>query len=236
VDYAIMKTGGKQYRVKPGDLLDVEKLPAEEGSYIELGDVLAVSRDGELTLGDPMVADASVLAQVRSQYKDTKILVFKYKRKVRYRRKKGHRQSYTRLYITSISHAGEEIALPESPDKPVPVEELVDEAVVATAVATDEPEEEPAEAVAEVEDAAEDEDPAEDEAPVEVVEETAEESAESDEEMPVAEVADTAEDGSPVETADEAPEGAQDELEAPANEDEGASKDSDEEPQSRGDG
>ena len=144
-----MKTGGKQYRVKPGDLLDVEKLPAEEGSYIELGDILAVSRDGELTLGDPMVADASVLAQVRSQYKDTKILVFKYKRKVRYRRKKGHRQSYTRLYITSISHAGEEIALPEWPDKPVPVEELADEAVGTTAVATDEPEEEPAEAVGE---------------------------------------------------------------------------------------
>ena len=154
-----MKTGGKQYRVKPGDLLDVEKLPAEEGSYIELGDILAVSRDGELTLGDPMVADASVLAQVRSQYKDTKILVFKYKRKVRYRRKKGHRQSYTRLYITSISHAGEEIALPEWPDKPVPVEELADEAVGATAVATDEPEEEPAEAVAEVEDVAADEAP-----------------------------------------------------------------------------
>ena len=220
-----MKTGGKQYRVKPGDLLDVEKLPAEEGSYIELGDILAVSRDGELTLGDPMVADASVLAQVRSQYKDTKILVFKYKRKVRYRRKKGHRQSYTRLYITSISHAGEEIALPEWPDKPVPVEELADEAVGATAVATDEPEEEPAEAVAEVEDVAADE----------VVDESTEESAEPDEETPDADVADTAEDGSPVESADEAPEGAQDEPEAPAKEDEAASEESDEEPQSRGD-
>ena len=224
-----MKTGGKQYRVKPGDLLDVEKLPAEEGSYIELGDILAVSRDGELTLGDPMVADASVLAQVRSQYKDTKILVFKYKRKVRYRRKKGHRQSYTRLYITSISHAGEEIALPEWPDKPVPVEELADEAVGTTAVATDEPEEEPAEAVAEVEDVAADE------APVEVVDESTEESAEPDEETPDADVADTAEDGSPVESADEAPEGAQDEPEAPAKEDEAASEESDEEPQSRGD-
>ena len=216
-----MKTGGKQYRVKPGDLLDVEKLPAEEGSYIELGDVLAVSRDGDLTLGDPMVAEASVLAQVRSQYKDTKILVFKYKRKVRYRRKKGHRQSYTRLYITSISHAGEEIGLPEWPDKPAPVEGPIDEAVVATAVAIDEPDQKPAEAAAEVVDeAAEDDAPvaavdqaAEDEAPVAAVDEAAEDEAAAEvvdeaaeDEAPVAVVDEAAEDEAPVAVVDEAAE------------------------------
>ena len=169
VDYAIMKTGGKQYRVSPGDVLDVEKLPAEEGSYVEIGDVLAVSRDGELTLGNPMVADASVLAQVRSQYKDAKVLVFKYKRKVRYRRKKGHRQPYTRLHITSISHAGAEIGQPGWPDEPALVEGPVDEAAIV-AVADDEAEEEPVEAIAAVEEAEE----PEEEAPTSEIEETAE--------------------------------------------------------------
>ena len=233
-----MKTGGKQYRVRPGDELDVEKLPVEEGSYVEIGDILAVSRDGELTLGNPMVADASVLAQVRSQYKDTKILVFKYKRKVRYRRKKGHRQPYTRLYITSISHAGEEIGVQEWPDEPSAIEEPVEDAVVATAVAVEEPEE------AEVEETAEDDAPVEvveeaaeesegsDEAPVAEVADTAEGSAESDE-VAVAEVADTADDESPAEVSGDAQEETSEEPEAP-NEDEDVSDDSDDENQSRG--
>ena len=237
-----MKTGGKQYRVQPGDELDVEKLPVEEGSYVEIGDILAVSRDGELTLGSPMVADASVLAQVRSQYKDTKILVFKYKRKVRYRRKKGHRQPYTRLYITSISHAGEEIGVPEWPDEPSAIEEPVEDAVVATPVAVEEPEEAATEA--------EVEETAEDDAPVEVVEEVVEESEGSDEapvaevadtaegslgsdEVAVAELADTADDESPAEVSGEAQEETAEEPEAPS-EDEDASDDSDEEHQSRG--
>ena len=110
MDYAIVKTGSKQYRVKPGDVIDVEKLPAEEGSSMELNEVLAVSRDGEIVVGDPLVRDASVIAEVRGHDRDKKIIVFKYKRKVRYRRKKGHRQAYTRLAITSIWLDGEEIA------------------------------------------------------------------------------------------------------------------------------
>ncbi len=184
VDYAIMKTGGKQYRVSPGDVLDVEKLPAEEGAYVEIGDVLAVSRDGELTVGNPMVADASVLAHVRSQYKDDKVLVFKYKRKVRYRRKKGHRQPYTRLQITSISHAGIEIGQPEWPEEPTLVEEPVDEAA-AVAVAEDEAEEEPVEST------------------VDTVQAEEPEAEELGEEAPVAEVEEPAEDGTPVEASDE---------------------------------
>ena len=67
MDYAILRTGSRQYRVKRGDVIDVDKLPVEEGSSIELTDVLAVSRDGDVTIGNPLVPDASVLAQVRAQ-------------------------------------------------------------------------------------------------------------------------------------------------------------------------
>ena len=124
--YAILQSGGKQYRVKPGDVIDVEKLPVEEGSSIELADVLAVFRDGEVSFGSPLLPDASVLAEVKGQGKDKKIIVFKYKRKVRYRRKKGHRQRYTRLAITAILLGGEEIGVDEKPEVEV-VDELQDE-------------------------------------------------------------------------------------------------------------
>jgi large subunit ribosomal protein L21 len=102
MDYAIFRTGGKQYRVKPGDVLDVEKLPLPAGSIAELGDVLAVCENGEVTFGSPVLSGARVLAQVQSQHQDRKILVFKYLAKKRYRRKKGHRQNYTRLVIQDI--------------------------------------------------------------------------------------------------------------------------------------
>lgn len=102
MDYAVFKTGGKQYRVKPGDTLDVELLPDEVDSLAEFGEVLAVSRDGELTVGSPVVPGAKVRAQVKSHYKDRKVMVYKYKAKTRYRRKRGHRQSYTRVVIQDI--------------------------------------------------------------------------------------------------------------------------------------
>ena len=102
MDYAVFKTGGKQYRVKPGDILDVELLPFAVDSVAEFGDVLAVSNDGEVTFGSPYIPGARVLAQVQSHYQDKKIIVFKYKAKTRYRRKKGHRQKYTRLLIQDI--------------------------------------------------------------------------------------------------------------------------------------
>ena len=124
MDYAIVKTGGKQYRVKPGDVIDVEKLPSEEGSAVALTDVLALSRDGEVMFGAPLVPDASVIAQVREHDRDDKIIVFKYKRKVRYRRKKGHRQHYTRLAITAIMLGDEEIGVIE-PDLKVAVQDEV---------------------------------------------------------------------------------------------------------------
>ena len=102
MDYAVFKTGGKQYRVKPGDTLDVEKLPLVVDSIAEFGEVLAISDGGEVTFGSPFIPGAKVLAQVQSHYKDKKIIVFKYKRKTRYRRKKSHRQTYTRLLIQDI--------------------------------------------------------------------------------------------------------------------------------------
>ena len=102
MDYAVFKTGGKQYRVQPGDTLDIELLPNEVDSLAEFGEVLAVSRDGELTVGSPNVPGAMVRAQVKSHYKDRKLMVYKYKAKTRYRRKRGHRQSYTRVVIQDI--------------------------------------------------------------------------------------------------------------------------------------
>ncbi len=102
MDYAVFKTGGKQYRVKPGDTLDVEKLSVAVDSIAEFGEVLAISNNGEVTFGSPMIEGARVLARVDSHYTDKKLMVFKYKSKTRYRRKKGHRQTYTRLVIQDI--------------------------------------------------------------------------------------------------------------------------------------
>ena len=102
MDYAIFKTGGKQYRVKPGDTLDVELLPNPVDTLAEFGEVLALSDGGEVTIGAPLVEGARVTAQVLSHYKDRKLMVYKYKAKTRYRRKRGHRQNYTRLRIQDI--------------------------------------------------------------------------------------------------------------------------------------
>ena len=102
--YAIVRTGGHQYRVAPGDTITVEKLDAEPGSSVELGEVLMVMDDNKgVQIGSPLVSGAKVLARVVGQDKGHKLVVFKYKPKKRYRRKIGHRQSLTRLSITEIS-------------------------------------------------------------------------------------------------------------------------------------
>ena len=102
MDYAVFKTGGKQYRVQPGDTLDVELLPNEIDSIAEFDQVLALSDGGEVTVGAPLVEGAKITAQILSHYKDRKLMVFKIKAKNRYRRKRGHRQTYTRLRIQDI--------------------------------------------------------------------------------------------------------------------------------------
>jgi large subunit ribosomal protein L21 len=101
--YAIVKTGGHQYKVAVGDQLNVEKLPAQAGDEIELTEVLMVSGDDSVTVGTPFVAGARVVATVLDQHRGEKIIVFKYKPKKRYRRKMGHRQDLTRLSIKAIT-------------------------------------------------------------------------------------------------------------------------------------
>jgi large subunit ribosomal protein L21 len=101
--YAIIETGGKQYRVAVGDRLAIEKLSVEPGSSITFDRVLMVGGDGSPRVGTPLVAGATVQAQVEQQFRGPKIVVFKYKPKKRYRRRTGHRQSLTRVAITAIN-------------------------------------------------------------------------------------------------------------------------------------
>lgn len=101
--YAIVKTGGKQYKVAQGDVLFVEKLEANEGDVITLDQVLAVGGEAGLKVGTPVVEGATVTAKVVAQGKAKKVIVFKYKPKKDYRRKNGHRQPYTKLVIESIN-------------------------------------------------------------------------------------------------------------------------------------
>ncbi len=103
VTYAIVETGGKQYRVSPGQRIRVEKLNAEVGSQLKLDRVLALNDDGGLKMGTPVLAGAHAVARVVGQARDRKIIVFKYKSKVNYRVKRGHRQPYTELLIEAIN-------------------------------------------------------------------------------------------------------------------------------------
>ena len=100
--YAVVKTGGKQYRVSPGDTIEVEKLPHEVGDSIELDQVLLVVDGPAAKIGRPLVEGARVKATVTRQAKGRKVIVFKYRSSKRYRRKNGHRQNYTRLRVDEI--------------------------------------------------------------------------------------------------------------------------------------
>lgn len=100
--YAIIETGGKQYRVTEGDVLTIEKIEAAEGQTVDFDRVLTVVKEGEVVIGKPLVADAKVTAEVVSHGKGKKILVFKYKAKSNYRRRQGHRQPFTKIRIEKI--------------------------------------------------------------------------------------------------------------------------------------
>ena len=102
MSYAVIESGGKQYKVEPGDWIKVEKLDSQEGSLVEINNVLAVSQNNETLIGNPTVEGARVIATVAAHGKDKKIIVFKFKAKNRYRRKQGHRQNYTQLNIQEI--------------------------------------------------------------------------------------------------------------------------------------
>lgn len=104
--YAVIRTGGKQYRVAPEDIIEIEKIPGDVGETVQLSDVLMLGGDGKMEVGAPVVDGASVAAEVLEQGRGRKIIVFKKKRRKNYRRTKGHRQELTTLRITEILTGG----------------------------------------------------------------------------------------------------------------------------------
>lgn len=100
--YAIIETGGKQYRVKPGDVVRVERLRGEVGSSVTLGEVLLVAGEGEPRVGNPHLSGVSVVGTVVAQDRDAKVRVFKFKKRKHYRRTRGHRQSFTAVRIDAV--------------------------------------------------------------------------------------------------------------------------------------
>ena len=122
--YAIIHTGGKQYRVAKNDVIQVEKLPGAAGETIDFGEVLMLGDGAEATVGAPLVDGALVRATILEQARGPKIIVFKKKRRKNYRRKKGHRQDLTVLRITDIVPAGAKAAKPaQAKPKPAPAAE-----------------------------------------------------------------------------------------------------------------
>src|SRR5919202_2886895 len=116
--YAILETGGKQYRVQPGDTISVERLSAQPGETLELGSVLLLAGDDEpARVGTPSVPGAVVRAEVVEHARGDKIIVFRFKSKVRYRRKTGHRQALTRVRITDIVLDGASTAVSLQPTR-----------------------------------------------------------------------------------------------------------------------
>jgi len=103
--YAVVRTGNRQYRAEVGAVIDVERLPHEVGDSIALDEIMLIADGDQATIGTPLVKGASVKATVLTQYRDRKILVWKYTPKKRFRRLKGHRQHYTRLRIDEIVSA-----------------------------------------------------------------------------------------------------------------------------------
>ena len=101
--YAVIKTGGKQYRVAEGQTLKVEKLEAEVGSNLELSDVLMVASGDDIKIGSPFVAGGKVTATVKSHGRDDKVTIIKFRRRKHHMKRQGHRQYYTELQITGIS-------------------------------------------------------------------------------------------------------------------------------------
>ena len=111
--YAVIETGGKQYRVSPGQTVEVELLPAEPGATVTLDRVLLVSSESDTTVGQPTVPGGAVVATVIGEGRGKKVIVFKYKSKKRYRRTTGHRQDYTYLTVTDIQANGESLMTDE---------------------------------------------------------------------------------------------------------------------------
>jgi large subunit ribosomal protein L21 len=101
--YAVVKTGGREYRVSKGDLIRVEKLEGKVGDHVELKEVLMVSKEGEAQFGTPHLSDVVIKGEIVQESKGEKVLTYKMKRRKNYRRFKGHRQIYTYLRVNDIS-------------------------------------------------------------------------------------------------------------------------------------
>jgi large subunit ribosomal protein L21 len=134
--FAIIKTGGKQYKIQVGDVLSVEKIPAEAKQRVLFNQVLLIGDDQETLIGTPYLENAAVRAQVLENFKDEKVIVFKKKRRKQYRRTRGHRQQLTRLLVEKIfpdvsSLPEEELRGPAiAPEPAVPAEEKAAAALV----------------------------------------------------------------------------------------------------------
>jgi large subunit ribosomal protein L21 len=102
---AVVKTGGKEYRISKGDIIRVEKLEGKVGDQVTLKDVLMVFHEGEVQLGAPQLEKAAVIGEIVEQTRGRKVLTYKMKRRKNYRRMKGHRQNYTYLKVSDISYA-----------------------------------------------------------------------------------------------------------------------------------
>lgn len=122
--YAVIKTGGKQYKVAAGEKLKVEQIPADIGAEITIDQVLAVGAGDQLSVGAPLVAGATVSATVLSQGRHDKVRIFKMRRRKHYRKQQGHRQNYTELFISGITSAAGSVKadLPVRADHPVRAE------------------------------------------------------------------------------------------------------------------
>ncbi len=103
MSYAVIRTGGKQYRVSPGDLVRIERLEGDVGAAVEFAEVLLASADDAVRIGTPLVSGARVRGTIVAQGRDRKVLVFKMKRRKNYRRRRGHRQSITTVRVTEIA-------------------------------------------------------------------------------------------------------------------------------------
>lgn len=101
--HAIIKTGGKQYRVKEGDVLKIEQLPFDIGHVIDFNEVLMITKDDKTTVGSPFVAKSSVKAEIIAQGRHKKIRIIKFRRRKHHMKRMGHRQNYTEIKITAIS-------------------------------------------------------------------------------------------------------------------------------------
>jgi large subunit ribosomal protein L21 len=117
--YAVVTTGGRQYRVSPGDTIDVEKLTGAVGDTVALTNVQLVGQGAEMTIGAPAVAGVRVEAQITAQKRGKKIIIFKHRRRKGYRRKQGHRQSLTSLKILAINSPEQSVERDESPEQSI---------------------------------------------------------------------------------------------------------------------